>query len=123
MIDHVELHVADRKRSVEFFRAALAPLGYALHVEHQSSGFGTDIEHLDFWVRDGGPSTPRPHVAFNCTTCTVVDQAWRAALAAGGTDNGAPRILDHIHPNYYAGFVRDPDGHNTEFVCHRGDGA
>jgi len=42
-----------------------------------------------------------------------------AALGAGGRDNGAPKLLPHIHPNYYAAFVRDPDGHNIEFVCHR----
>jgi catechol 2,3-dioxygenase-like lactoylglutathione lyase family enzyme len=120
MIDHLELYVASRPRTVAFFQAALAPLGYALHVEHHSSGFGTDMAHLDFWVRDDGdgPSTPRPHVAFNCATRALVDAAHAAALAAQGEDNGAPKLLAHIHPTYYAGFVRDPDGHNIEFVCH-----
>jgi catechol 2,3-dioxygenase-like lactoylglutathione lyase family enzyme len=118
MIDHVELFVADVRRSSDFFRAALAPLGYALHVEGKSNGFGSDGASLDFWVRDGGPSTPLPHVAFNCTDRALVDSAYRAAIAAGGADNGAPKVLPHIHPNYYAGFVHDPDGHNIEFVCH-----
>jgi predicted lactoylglutathione lyase len=68
-------------------------------------------------VRDGGPSSPRPHFAFGCATRELVDQAHRAALEAGGENNGAPALLAHIHPTYYAAFVRDPDGHNVEFVC------
>lgn len=119
MIDHVELFVANPARSVEFFRAALTPLGYAIHVRGESSGLGADAAHLDFWVRKGGPSKPLPHVAFNCANRADVDASHAAALAAGGQDNGAPKLLPHIHPNYYAAFVRDPDGHNIEFVCHQ----
>jgi catechol 2,3-dioxygenase-like lactoylglutathione lyase family enzyme len=121
MIDHVELFTADLPRSVAFYRQALAPLGYALRVEGASSGFGADAGSLDFWVRPGGPSTPRPHFAFACATRALVDGAHRAAVQAGGTDNGAPRVLPQIGPRYYAAFVRDPDGHNVEFVC-RGEG-
>lgn len=121
MIDHVELFVADPARSVAFFRAALSPLGYDVHVQGESNGFGADGAHLDFWLRSGGPSQPLPHVAFNCTGRDRVDASHAAALAAGGHDNGAPKLLPHIHPNYYAGFVRDPDGHNIEFVCHGDD--
>jgi catechol 2,3-dioxygenase-like lactoylglutathione lyase family enzyme len=119
MIDHVELQVADAAASSRFFAAALAPLGYALHVQGPSNGFGTDLDTLDFWLKPGGPSEPRPHVAFNCTDRGTVDAAYAAALQGGGRDNGAPAVLERIHPNYYAGFVRDPDGHNIEFVCHR----
>jgi catechol 2,3-dioxygenase-like lactoylglutathione lyase family enzyme len=122
MIDHVELFVADPARSVEFFRAALTPLGYAVHAHGESSGLGADAAHLDFWVRKGGPSQPLPHVAFNCANRADVDASHAAALAAGGRDSGAPKLLPHIHPNYYAAFVRDPDGHNIEFVCHAGIG-
>lgn len=119
MIDHVELFTSDLAAATAFYRGALAPLGYALHVTGPSYGFGAAAGQLDFWLRAGTASTPRPHFAFACTTRAVVDAAYRAALEAGGTDNGAPRLLDHIHPTYYAGFVRDPDGHNVEFVCQR----
>jgi catechol 2,3-dioxygenase-like lactoylglutathione lyase family enzyme len=119
MIDHLELLTADVARATAFYRQALAPIGYALHVEGQTNGFGADPKALDFWLRPGTPSAPRPHFAFHCTTRERVDEAHRAALAAGGADNGAPKLLAHIHPTYYAGFVRDPDGHNVEFVCHR----
>lgn len=119
MIDHVELFVTDTAASTRFYAAALAPLGYALHVQGASNGFGTGMEALDFWVRAGGPSEPRPHVAFHCADRDRVDAAHAAALAGGGADNGAPSVLERIHAHYYAGFVRDPDGHNIEFVCHR----
>ncbi|HSX60809.1 MAG TPA: VOC family protein [Tahibacter sp.] len=119
MIDHVELQVADAAASTNFFAAALAPLGYALHVQGPSNGFGTGMEALDFWVKPGGPSEPRPHVAFNCADRATVDAAYAAALAGGGRDRAAPALLERIHPHYYAAFVHDPDGHNIEFVCHR----
>jgi catechol 2,3-dioxygenase-like lactoylglutathione lyase family enzyme len=119
MIDHLELLVADLPRSVTFFRQALAPLGISLRVEGKPSGLGREGDPPAFWLNEGGPSTPRPHFAFQCATRDLVDQAHRAALAAGGTDNGAPKILPHLHADYYAGFVRDPDGHNVELVCHR----
>ena len=118
MIDHVELHVSDPARACAFYRGALEPLGYRQHVDGPSKGFGASESKLDFWVRGGGPSAPLPHVAFNCLRRDEVDAAYRAAIAAGGADNGAPALLARIHPHYYAGFVRDPDGHNVEFVCH-----
>jgi predicted lactoylglutathione lyase len=48
-----------------------------------------------------------------------VDAFYRAALAAGARDNGAPGLRPQYHANYYAAFVLDPDGHNIEAVCHR----
>jgi hypothetical protein len=47
-----------------------------------------------------------------------VDVFDAAALAAGGTDNGAPVPRPRYHPNYYGGYVIDLDGHNLEAVCH-----
>ena len=48
----------------------------------------------------------------------LVDAFYKAALAAGGRDNGPPGIRAHYHPDYYGAFVLDPDGHNVEVVCH-----
>jgi catechol 2,3-dioxygenase-like lactoylglutathione lyase family enzyme len=117
MIDHLELFTSDLPAATAFYRGALAPLGYALHVEGKSYGFGADVAHLDFWLRPGEASTPQPHFAFGCASRALVDAAYRAAIAAGGQDSGAPSVMAHIHPTYYAGFVRDPDGHHVEFVC------
>jgi len=118
VIDHLELSVSNLPRSEAFYCAALAPLGYELHVPAEAKGFGVSMNALDFWLRQGDVSTPRPHFAFNCASRPLVDRAYAAAIEAGGSDNGTPRVLAHIHENYYAGFVRDPDGHNVEFVCH-----
>ena len=60
------------------------------------------------------------HVAITAKDHAAVDAFYRAAIAAGGTDNGAPGIRAHYHPNYYGAFVLDPDGHNIEAVCHAG---
>lgn len=117
MIDHLELFITDVRRSTEFFQRALAPLGYSLHVDGAIKGFGTNLSRLDFWLRETTPSTPRPHFAFFCASRALVDEAHRAALEAGGENNGSPALLERIHPTYYAGFVKDPDGHNVEFVC------
>ena len=68
------------------------------------------FETLD--VRDWGPKL-RYHGRRN-----EVDAFYEAAMAAGGTDNGAPGVRPHYHPNYYCAFVLDPDGYNIEAVCH-----
>ena len=47
-----------------------------------------------------------------------MDAFHAAAIAAGGTDNGAPGVRPRYHPNYYGAYVLDPDGHNVEAVCH-----
>jgi catechol 2,3-dioxygenase-like lactoylglutathione lyase family enzyme len=120
MIDHLELFVRDIEASTEFYRGALAPLDYALHVTGPAHGFGASPDKLDFWIRSGDPSTPRPHYAFNCASRDQVDSAYAAGIRSGGTVDRAPALMPQIHATYYAGFVFDPDGHKVEFVCHRG---
>ncbi len=66
--------------------------------------------------------TTGTHVAFAATDRRTVDAFHRAALAAGGTDNGAPGVRPQYHPDYYGAFVLDPDGHNVEAVCRRRPG-
>jgi predicted lactoylglutathione lyase len=58
------------------------------------------------------------HVAIAADDSATVDAFHRAALAAGGKDNGRPGLRPQYHPNYYGAFVLDPDGHNVEAVCH-----
>lgn len=119
MLDHLELAVSDLERSAEFYRTALLPLGYHLLVSNETRGFGVAMDALDFWLRKAPVSRPPPHFAFHCSTRDLVDSTHRAAIIAGGTNNGDPQLLTRIHPHYYAGFVLDPDGHNVEFVCHK----
>ncbi|WP_077034756.1 VOC family protein [Pelomonas sp. KK5] len=125
MIDHTGLVVSDFERSKAFYAAALAPIGYALLAEFPAAVTGsTDVAGFgeppkpDFWISRGTPNRPAIHVAFRVDSRAKVEAFHRAALAAGGGDNGAPGLRPHYHPNYYGAFVLDPDGHNVEAVCH-----
>jgi catechol 2,3-dioxygenase-like lactoylglutathione lyase family enzyme len=117
MIDHMGIQVTDLDASVAFFTQALAPLGYKLIMRFEGgAGFGVDGKP-DFWLGPGKP-TDKLHVAFRAKGRAEVRAFHAAALAAGGTDNGAPGVREIYHPNYYGGFVRDLDGHNIEACCH-----
>ena len=80
-------------------------------------GYGV-APKADFWLAEGTPNQPHIHVAFRADNHAQVDEFYRAALAAGGRDNGAPGPRPHYHEKYYGAFVLDPDGHNIEVVCH-----
>ena len=124
MIDHTGLNVSDYQKSKAFYVAALAPLGYQMVMELPSSivpdgGLGLGVPPKpDFWVAGGKPNVPPLHVAFRAENRAQVDAFYKAALAAGGRDNGPPGPRPHYHANYYGAFVLDPDGHNIEAVCH-----
>jgi len=118
MLDHTGVSVSDVARAKAFYRAALAPLGYAMLMEfEQFAGFGVPPKP-DFWIGRGAPNEPRVHVAFRADSRAIVDAFYKAAIAAGGRDNGPPGLRPHYHDNYYGAFVLDPDGHNIEAVCH-----
>jgi catechol 2,3-dioxygenase-like lactoylglutathione lyase family enzyme len=126
MIDHIGFPVSDYARSKAFYEKALAPLGYTLIMEvgadqtedgSRAAGFGKDGKP-DFWIGGEGGPQGIVHVAISANDRCTVDAFHRAALAAGGKDNGAPGLRPHYHPNYYGAFVLDPDGHNVEAVCH-----
>ncbi|HEX5278623.1 MAG TPA: VOC family protein [Micropepsaceae bacterium] len=122
MIDHVEIAVSDYNRARRFYEQALAPLGYGFVMEYagqngRSAGFGR--EHMPFfWFGDSNRPNSPVHVAFTAKNRAEVNAFHRAAMAAGGTDNGPPGLRPQYHPNYYGAFVLDPDGHNIEAVCH-----
>lgn len=125
MIDHIGISVSDYAKAKAFYAKALAPIGYGLIMEVQqdendapAAGFGKDGKP-DFWIGGEGGLNKPVHVAFRVDDRATVDAFYEAALAAGGTDNGAPGLRPHYHPNYYGAFVRDPDGHNIEAVCHK----
>jgi catechol 2,3-dioxygenase-like lactoylglutathione lyase family enzyme len=118
MIDHLGLPVADLARSKRFYAAALAPLGYTLLMEFGDDAAGFGVERPDFWVAKGDkPATA--HICFAATSRAQVDAFHKAALAAGGKDNGGPGLRPQYHPNYYGAFVHDADGNNVEAVCHQ----
>lgn len=117
IIDHVGLSLSDYEASKKFFSKALAPLGIGLLIEVQGrSGFGK-AGKPGFWFGEGDKQVPM-HIAFTADNWEQVRAFHRAALEAGGRDNGAPGLRGKYHPDYYAAFVIGPDGHNIEAVCH-----
>ena len=126
MIDHIGFPVSDYAKSKAFYTKALAPLGYSLVMEvgadvtesrAPAAGFGAGGKP-DFWIGGEGGLEKPLHVAILAKDRASVDAFHRAALTAGGKDNGVPGLRPHYHANYYGAFVLDPDGHNIEAVCH-----
>ena len=125
MLDHIGIAVSDFARAKAFYQAALQPLGVSLVMEVTAAETGADA-HAGFgasgkpffWIGTGDKPKGGAHVAFAAATRAEVDAFHRAALAAGGRDNGAPGLRPHYHPNYYGAFAFDPDGNNIEAVCH-----
>ena len=126
MLDHIDFAAIDLARSRAFYESTLAPLGMALLMEidrtqgdgHKGVGFGS-ADRPVFWIGAGQPPAGRLHVAFAAQSRAAVDAFHKAAVAAGGIDNGAPGLRPRYHPDYYTAFVLEPDGHNIEAVCHR----
>src|SRR5690349_6408975 len=119
MFDHVVFGASDYETSKAFFLKALEPLGVAIVSE---GPLGVEMSppksraSLCIFPTEEKPA--RLHLAFAADNRRQVDAFYRAALEAGGKDNGAPGLRPKYHANYYAAFVIGPDGHNVEVVCH-----
>ena len=118
LIDHVQLVVRDLSAAQRFYAAILEVLGVPI------SGTGDGFFWADELVVSTADSeaaqgvlTGRHHLAFQAQSRAMVDAFYKAALAHGGKDNGAPGVRPY-HPDYYAAFVLDPDGNNIEAVFH-----
>jgi catechol 2,3-dioxygenase-like lactoylglutathione lyase family enzyme len=126
MIDHIGVAVADMGRAKAFYMSALEPIGIGVLMEVSAeetgaeahAGFGAKDKAF-FWIGTGAKPKGGTHVAFAVGTRAEVDAFHRAAIAAGGRDNGAPGLRPEYHPDYYGAFVLDPDGNNVEAVCHK----
>jgi len=120
MFDHVKFGVSDYAASKAFFLKALEPLGVAVIAEGPPT-YGVELSpkgkaSLCLYQTEEKPA--HLHLAFAADNRQQVEAFYRAALAAGGKDNGAPGLRPQYHANYYAAFVIGPDGHNIEVVCH-----
>ena len=119
MFDHVGIGVSDYAASKAFFLMALEPLGVAVV---QEGPLGVELSPRGKASLCLAPSREKPaplHLAFTAENRRQVEDFHRAALAAGGRDNGAPGLRPRYHASYYAAFVIGPDGHNVEVVCHK----
>lgn len=116
MIAHASVNVSDYQKSKDFYLAALKPLGFNIVKElpeWKVAGFG--VEHGDLWIYGMG-CKQGTHVAFHAKNKEEVDAFYKAAMEAGGKDNGAPGYETEYAPGYYAAFVYDLDGNNIEAV-------
>ncbi len=123
MIDHVSLGVSDLARAIGFYDTILQPLGYVrLWSSERGAGYGrsgSDEALALFAVGElARPPGPGWHLALTAPNRAAVDRFHAAAVRTGGSDEGAPGLRAHYGRGYYAAFVRDPDGHKLEAVCH-----
>lgn len=118
LVDHIQLVVRDLDASRRFYEAALGALGVPIGGEDEGYFWADElfVSRADGAAAQGA-LTGRVHLAFQAKDEAAVRAFHAAALAAGGTDNGAPGLRPY-HPGYYGAFVLDPDGNNIEAVYH-----
>ncbi|MCE5972765.1 VOC family protein [Sinirhodobacter sp. WL0062] len=127
MFSHVTLGIADLTRARAFYTPLMELLGLRLRFDSDEEGW------IGWQPNEGGRPlfiVTRPFdgrapahsngamVAFMAADRAAVDAAHRHALAHGSTDEGAPGLRPHYHPDYYAAYFRDPDGNKLCVVCH-----
>lgn len=129
MLDHTGIVVTDLAKARRFYDAVAGALGLATaDLTEQSFVFGRSKEEPipylwigtlipSYWVEGSRAGINQMHVAFVASSKEQVQEFHRAAIAAGGTDNGAPGPREGAE-KYYGAFVLDPDGNNIE-ACYR----
>jgi catechol 2,3-dioxygenase-like lactoylglutathione lyase family enzyme len=119
MLDHLSIQVDDMTASAAFYDAVLPAIG-AKRIMEFDGAIGYGVDGPDFWI---GPTTTsgaarEAHIAFTAPDRESVRAFFAAAVAAGAEVLHEPRLWPEYTPTYYGAFVRDPDGHNVEAVCH-----
>jgi catechol 2,3-dioxygenase-like lactoylglutathione lyase family enzyme len=128
MFSHITLGTADIRRAVAFYDPLLAGLGLARQeadLDKGYAGYAAGPETTpQFWLLR--PIDERPAsvgngvtIAFEAPDRASVDRFHATALAQGGTDEGAPGLRAHYHPDYCGAYLRHPDGNKLCCVCHR----
>ncbi|MCK0207850.1 VOC family protein [Starkeya koreensis] len=135
MIEHMSLGVSDYARSLAFYDAVLAPLGFVrvsshAEAEGESACWGPEGTlpspegvpgAAPFWIQHRAESivpVPGFHLCFMAPTRLAVQAFHEAGLAAGGRDGGPPGLRPHYGEGYYAAFLFDPDGWKIEAVTY-----
>jgi catechol 2,3-dioxygenase-like lactoylglutathione lyase family enzyme len=132
MLAYVYFGTNDLRRAIEFYDAALAPLGMPRCVtgdpewDRRAAGWGTyendGTRELGFWIGEpynGAPATVGNGgmVAFSARSWKAVNDFHAAAIAHGGTCDGSPGLRLQYSSDFYAAYVRDPDGNKLAAVC------
>lgn len=116
-LGHIGIPVKDLAASKRFYDAIAPYVGLKLIDAHDNFvGYGENGSY-EIYVHTMRAPTSGVHVCFQVDTREQVTSFYDSALAAGGTDNGAPDIRKDYSPTYYAAFVLDPDGNNIEALC------
>lgn len=132
MLTYMYFGTNDLDRAIAFYNATLGALGMRRVVTNDpawdrvSAGWGTYEEdgrrELAFWI--GKPFDQEPATvgngsmaAFRARSWQEVDDFHAAALANGGKSDGAPGLRLHYNPDFYAAYVRDPDGNKIAALC------
>jgi catechol 2,3-dioxygenase-like lactoylglutathione lyase family enzyme len=123
VLDHVALEVADLARAARFYDALMHPIG-GRRIVDSPDGIGYGRDRAELWImprrhgaaRANAASAPSGHVGIAAAGRRAVDAAHAAGLAAGGRDGGAPAPRAVGPPNYYSGYLVDPDGAWLELV-------
>lgn len=124
---HITVGTTDMERATKFYDTLLAPLGlqriktFKIAIGYAPKDFAGI--NAPFWVlrpydRKSASAGNGVTVAFTVESRAAVDAFHAAALASGGSDEGAPGIRKHYHENYYGAYIRDPDGNKICAVCH-----
>ena len=121
MIDHISIAIRDLRAGERFYTALLATLGMSKLREWPDAAIGYGKKYPEFWInrrKDMAPiaADSGVHICLRAIDAAAVDVFYATALAAGGTSDGAPGLRAQYHQNYYAAFIRDPDGNRIEAV-------
>ncbi len=127
MFSHVTIGSSDPNAAAAFYDEVLGALGIETLFNFDGVvAYGDATGPKTFILKpfDGGPPAPGNggHIAYLAKTRAEVDAFHAAALRLGGSDEGAPGLRPHYHPNYYGAYVRDPEGNKIQAVCHSKNG-
>lgn len=125
MFSHVTIGSNDVGKAKPFYDALLQPLGLVRHMDYPNAvGYGPADGRPQLWIlspidKQAASVGNGITIGLEAPDRSAVDAAYKAALAAGGKDEGAPGLRAHYHPNYYGAYLRDLDGNKICVVCHR----
>lgn len=125
MFSHVTVGSNDIARSKAFYDGLGQPLGLLCHLESPGGiGYGQQGGRPQLWIvtpldKNAATVGNGITIGLEADTRPAVDAAYAAAMAQGGKDEGTPGLRPHYHANYYAAYVRDPDGNKVCVVCHK----
>ena len=128
VISHITLGTNDKARSARFYDNVLAAIGFARLAKPPEKplayekGGGMPTVYI-YEPVDGRPATwgNGTHIAFLAETRAQVVAFHQAALDNGGMCEGKPGLRPHYGDDYYAAYVRDPDGNKLQAVCYASD--